>query len=193
MAYKKCVICGEVISDGESVPYKGRFAHPNCFNIAMKTLQKSKVEHLDNDTVVAKTKKNKTVRAELKLSLSEEEYQDKKEYYAYIKELLSETQLSPKIYVLTDEYIKKYNFTFKGMYLTLVYLKEIMDKELVGDIVGIIPYYYEEAKQYYISVQKINNNNNEISLSGMYKEKTIKIAPKGKKIIQLDITSIVGK
>jgi hypothetical protein len=192
MAYKKCVICGEVISDGESVPYKGRSAHTNCFNIAMKALQKSKVEHLD-DTNKTENKKSKTIRAELKLSLSEEEYQDKKEYYAYVKQLITDVQLSPKIYVLSDDYIKKYNFTFKGMYLTLVYLKEIMDKELVGDIVGIIPYYYEEAKQYYISVQKINNNNNEISLSGMYKEKTIKIAPKQKKIIQLDITSIVGK
>ena len=79
------------------------------------------------------------------------------------------------------------------MYLTLIYLNEIISKELNGDIVGIIPYYYEEAKQYYLSVELIKEGNEKVSLVKMYKEKVVKIAPKQKKIHQLDITQIGGK
>lgn len=192
MAYKKCVICGESITDGQGVPYKGRFAHPNCFNIAIKTLQTDKAERLIQKEKPEKTK-TKKANAELKMSLTEEEYQDKKQYYSYIKDLIQEDQLSAKVYVLTDEYIKKYGFTFKGLYLTLVYLKEILEKELTGDVVGILPYYYEEAKQYYTTIEKISAENKDVSFSNMYKEKIIKINPKHKRIMQIDITSIDEK
>lgn len=43
MATRKCVICNEIL-DEQGVQYKGRYAHQKCFNIAMKTLQKEKIE-----------------------------------------------------------------------------------------------------------------------------------------------------
>lgn len=193
MAYKKCLICGETIKDEQSVPYKGRSVHQHCFNIAMKTLQKDKFEKLENKIDNTSTKKIKKPKAELKDSSTEEEYQDKKTYYEYLRQLTGEEQLSAKIYVLTDNCIKNYNFTFKGMYLTLIYLHEIICKELNGDIVGIVPYYYDEAKQYNISVELIKKSNDNISLTKMYKEKIIKIEPKHKKIHQIDIAQIGGK
>ena len=45
---KKCIICNELIVDEQGVPYKGRYAHQKCFNIAIKTLQKDKSEQIDN-------------------------------------------------------------------------------------------------------------------------------------------------
>ena len=42
-ARRKCVICNEPIVDEGGVPYKGRYAHKKCFNIAIKTLQKEKI------------------------------------------------------------------------------------------------------------------------------------------------------
>ena len=37
---RKCVCCGEFIGAGEeSVPYKGRYAHIKCFQIAVKALK----------------------------------------------------------------------------------------------------------------------------------------------------------
>jgi len=45
MAKRKCVICNEWIEDEtQSIPYKGRYAHTKCFNIAMKTIKKDKDE-----------------------------------------------------------------------------------------------------------------------------------------------------
>lgn len=193
MAYKKCAICGKTIIDEQGVPYKERFVHENCFNIAIKTLHKDKVEKLEKKSDNTKTKTNKKAKVELKESLTEEEYRDKKMYYDYLRGLMIDSQLSAKAYVLSEDCIKKYDLCFKGMYLTLLYLHEIIEKELTGDIVGIIPYYYEEAKQYYLSVEKIEQENKDVMPTKMYKEKIIKITPKQKKIKQIDITQIGRK
>ena len=43
MAKRKCAICGKWIEDNnESVPYKKRYAHLNCFNVAMKVVTTEK-------------------------------------------------------------------------------------------------------------------------------------------------------
>ena len=37
MGKRKCVVCGEWIEDNtDSVPYKNRYAHKKCFEIAVK-------------------------------------------------------------------------------------------------------------------------------------------------------------
>lgn len=189
---RKCVICNENIGADEiSVPYKKRYAHQRCFNIAMKTLQKDKSEQIEK--VCEQKKSGRKPKAELKDALSEEEYVNKQKYYQYLKMLVDDNKLSAKIYVLSEDYIKRYNFTYENMYKTLVYLHEILEKELTGDIVGLIPYYYSEAMQYYSSVERIVEINKNADISQMYKEKTIIIQPKHKKIKQIDITSIGGE
>lgn len=187
---RKCVICNEPILDEPSVPYKGRYAHQRCFNVVIQTLHKDKKEKIESASKSKKTNSKKRTTAELKGSLSEEEYKEKQRYANYLKQLLNEEKLSAKIYAVTDDYIRKYKFSYEGMYKTLVYLNEIIEKELTGDIVGIIPYYYNEAKQYYASVDKIENVNKDIDISQMYHEKTIHIKPPNRKIKQLDITTI---
>lgn len=186
---RKCVCCGEYIGTEESVPYKGRYAHVKCFNIAIKALQKDKTEKLKKAEKKATSKKKP--KAELKDAVSEEEYAEKKQYYQYLRELINE-ELSAKVYALSDQYVSRYNFTFKEMYQTLIYLHDILGKDLVGDIVGMIPYYYTEAIRYYESVSLIEEKNKDIDTSTMYQEKTIFIKPKQRKTIQIDINS-VGK
>lgn len=190
---RKCVCCGEFIGAGEeSVPYKGRYAHIKCFQIAVKALKKDKDEKLAEKVKEEKKKKTSTKskpKAELKDPVSEEEYAEKKRYYQYLRDLINE-ELSAKVYALSDQYISRYNFTFKDMYQTLVYLHEILDKDLVGDIVGLIPYYYTEATKYYESISLIEERNKDINTSVMYQEKTIFIKPKQRKTIQIDINSI---
>ena len=107
-----------------------------------------------------------------------------------MRELIDGQELSAKIYALTEDYIERYKFTYESMYKTLVYLHEIIEKELTGDVVGIIPYYHSEAAQYYESIDKVAELNKDIDISKMYKEKTILIQPKKKKIKQIDIESI---
>ena len=184
MATRKCVICNEIL-DEQGVQYKGRYAHQKCFNIAMKTLQKEKNREIDK---VAE--KKKVGRKAKPKALSEDEYRKKQQYYNYLRELIDGQELSAKIYALTEDYIERYKFTYESMYKTLVYLHEIIEKELTGDVVGIIPYYHSEAAQYYESIDKVAEFNKDIDISQMYKEKTILIQPKKKKIKQIDIESI---
>ena len=190
---RKCVCCGEYIGTDEgSVPYKGRYAHNKCFQIAAKAIKKDKDEKLaEISKSKEKTKISSKPKAELKDAVSEKEYAEKKQYYQYLREL-TDNDLSAKIYTLSDQYISRYNFTFKEMYQTLVYLHDILEKDLVGDIVGLIPYYYTEAIKYYKTITEIEEKNKDIDTSTMYHEKTIFIKPKQRKSIQIDINS-VGK
>lgn len=189
MAHKKCVICNEPIIGEEGVPYKGRFAHQKCFNIAIKTLQKVKT-----DKVIEKAKKtNRKVakpKAELKEALSEEEYAKKKHYFEYLRTLVTDKKLSAKTYALTDDYLKRYGFTYDSMYQTLYYLHEIIEKDLVGDVVGLIPYYHTEAQRYFESIQRVEEVNKDVDITQMYKERVIRVQPRKRKIKQINIESI---
>ena len=189
MTTRKCVICNETL-DEQGVQYKGRYAHQKCFNIAMKTLQKDKNKEIDKVAEKKKVGRTAKPKAELKEALSEEEYRKKQQYYNYLRGLIDGQELSAKIYALTEDYIERYKFTYESMYKTLVYLHEIIEKELTGDVVGIIPYYHSEAAQYYESIDKVAELNKDIDISKMYKEKTILIQTKKKKIKQIDIESI---
>ena len=189
-ARRKCVICNELIVDEDGVPYKGRYAHKKCFNIAIKTLQKDKTEQIDKVATKKKVGRKARPQAELKEALSEEEYAKKQQYYKYLRSLIEGEELSTKVYALTEDYIKRYGFTYESMYKTLVYLHEIIEKDLTGDVIGIVPYYHTEAMQYYDAVNKVVELNEGVDISKMYKEKTIIVQPKRRKIKQIDIESI---
>ena len=188
---KKCYICNDLIPiDEQGVLVKGRYAHQKCFNIAIKTLQKDKSKQINEVAEKKKRGRKPKPQAELKEALSEEEYEKKQQYYKYLRSIIEEKELSAKVYALTEDYIKRYSFTYETMYQTLVYLHEIAEKDLTGDIVGIIPYYYSEAMQYYDSINKVLELNEGVDVSNMYKEKTIRVQPKRRKIKQIDIESI---
>jgi hypothetical protein len=185
---KKCVCCGEPIAADEvAIPYKKRYAHQRCFNASLKAIHTDKTEKLEKKDSKESIKKPK---AELKDAMSEEEYKEKKKFYQYVRQLTGEKQLPAKIYALTNDQIKKYNFTYQGMYQTLVYLNEIVKKELEGDVVYIIPYYYSEAEKYYKNIKNIEEDIEQIDISNMYQTKTIYINPKVRKTKLIDITSI---
>ena len=188
MAKRKCIICGEWIeSASQSIPYKGRWSHEKCFQLALKITKKDKDEKLAERS--KPKKKQAKPPAELKDAVSEEDYAEKKQYYQYLRTLIDD-ELSAKIYALSDQYVSRYNFTFKEMYQTLVYLHEIVEKELVGDIVGLIPFYLTEAQNYFKSIEQVEEANKDIDISKMYKEKIIRIQPKKRNIKQLDIENI---
>lgn len=190
-----CVLCGKTIDDiNDSVPYKKRYAHADCFNIAVKAVHVDKTEKLEE-----KSKENPPKRkgrqarpkAELKDSVTEEEYKQKKAYYDFLKTTL-EDNLPAKVYVLTEKYINQYSFTYEKMLQTLIYLKEILEKDFTADIVGLIPYYYETAEHHNYAVKKVEENNKDKDIGSMYHKKTIFIQPKKKERKQIDLTS-VGK
>lgn len=187
----KCALCGEYINPpSEELPYKSRYVHKTCMNASLKAIKKDKDEKLAQKTKESKSKRKQAKPpAELKDAVSEEDYAEKKQYYQYLRTLIDD-ELSAKVYALSDQYVSRYNFTFKEMYQTLVYLHEIVEKELVGEVVGLIPYYFTEAQNYFKSIEQVKEINKNIDISKMYKEKIIRIQPKKRNIKQLDIENI---
>lgn len=186
--YKKCVVCGEnILPTDIAIPYKGRYAHQKCFDEAMKTLNKVKKETLKAKTGSQRKRKPQAV---LKDGMSEEEYAKKKQYYDYLKSLINDDELSVKQFAVSEKYIEHYGFNFEGMYQTLVYCNEILHKELKGDIVGIIPYYYSDAQNFLKDVETIESKNKTVDWNKYYPLKIIKINSKKRKNKELDITSI---
>lgn len=188
-----CVLCGLTIEDNnDSVPYKKRYAHTACFRAAAKAIHVDKEEKVKKKEAEKKIKPASKPKVELKDALSDEEYVQKNLYYDYIRKTTGIAELPVKVYALTDNYIKKYEFTFQGMYATLTYMHDILEKQFGEDIVGLIPYYYTEAQAHYKTVKAIGDRNKDINTKGMYKHKTVYIDTKKKKIKQLDITTIGG-
>ena len=135
----KCKYCG-VTFDRDSVPFKQvserRYAHLAC----------------------AVAAENEKTQAE----------KDKQELEDYIKELLEEEYISPKVRKQINSYIEDYNFTYSGMKKALVYFYEIQgnDKKKANGGIGIVPYIYRTAYQYYYSLwlAKQKNEDKDISL-----------------------------
>ena len=185
---KKCCVCNKWIrNEDEMIPYKNRFVHPDCFNIAVKIVKQEKDEELAKKTEEKKEKKKKVSRpkAELKEGLSNEEYKEKEKYYSYLKKLLNTEKLTAKIYTVSERDKDRFNWTWIGMYNTLVYLNEIKEKELVGDVVGYLPYAYDEAQAFYDDVKKVEESNKDKDINNLYSERVIKITPPKRIIKQL--------
>lgn len=195
MARRKCVICGQpIVDNNDSVPYKKRYAHTSCFNSFMKMAAKEKKAEIKEKAKDRKKKaSNKKPQAELKEAMSEEEYVLKKSYYDTLRRLIGESKLDVKIYKVSEDYIKKYGFTFEGMQKALEYYFDFLEHEVDGDCIGIIPYYYDKAQSFYqecLEIEEANKNLNQNSLKDMYKVRKIKIQPKSKGALMIDISKI---
>ena len=80
--------------------------------------------------------------------------QDRQEFIAYLKSICSQ-ELNYKIVGSMLKKMMKDNpsFTYNGMQYTLWYIHNVLNINITG--VGIIPYYYDEAKRYYDKKQKM--------------------------------------
>ena len=186
---KKCVICGNLINtDEETIPYKNRTAHLKCFDNMSKL---AGTERNKRETPAKKRTQKPKATVELKEGLTEEEYQEKKSFFDYVRQLIGSSELSAKIYKVTGDYLKIYpRFTYKGMEDTLKYYFEITGHPVQGDCVGIIPYYYDEAIKYWMSVQSIAKANEEVDTETMYQTKQYQFKPRPNIRPLIDISTI---
>lgn len=128
----KCKYCG-VVFDRDKVPFKQiserRYAHLTC----------------------ALAAENEKTQAE----------KDKEDLEKYIMELLEEEYISPRVRKQMNSYVDEYNFTYSGMKKALVYFYEVKgnDKSKAKGGIGIIPYVYRDAYNYYYSLWLANQKN----------------------------------
>jgi hypothetical protein len=130
----KCLYCG-LEFDRDKLPYtqvtERRYAHKEC---AEKFQVQKSQDELDYDALAD-----------------------------YIENLFGVGFLNAKIVKQIKDYRTAYNYTYSGMLGTLVYWYEVkkapIDKVKANGGIGIIPYIYDDAKEYYNKINQANQLN----------------------------------
>lgn len=95
-----------------------------------------------------------------------------------IKEVFHIEKLTPKINMQIKKYMKEYGYSYEGIEYCVRYffiIKENSIDKAQGGI-GIVPYIYEEAKQYYLSQQAIEQKAEKLdNILNLITHKTIQI------------------
>lgn len=163
----KCVYCGESFdaSVEEFEMIGRRYAHKKCFD-----------EAGGNSPYKTKQKKELT-----------KEEQDLKDLKDYVKNLFKENYSSARITKQIKQFKEEYNYTYSGILKTLIYWYDIkmntLEKSKGG--IGIVPYIYQDALQYYYAIYLANEVNANVSFQKM-EEVTVEIeSPRAKMPIKL--------
>ena len=174
--------------------YKGRLVHPDCFRNLIKELNTNAKQKKAEKK--AKTTGTPTVKVkELKDGISEEEFAEKQSFFEEVKKILKTDTLPAKVYAMSKNYMEQYNFTWIGMKRAIEYFYVLKENEVKGDnIVGIIPYCYQDAQKFFSMIDETTEANSKIDTSKLYQEKLVKIdvASKRKKPKLFDISKIGG-
>lgn len=112
----------------------------------------------------------------------------------YIKKLLNEEYVNARVRKQIKDFKEEYGYSYSGMLKSLVYFYEVKgnSKEKANGGIGIIPFIYKDAYNYYFELftaQNKNQSKDVISYTSKIKEITIKpptvyIPPK--KLFDLD-------
>ena len=132
--YVICSVCGQRF-DRDKMPYKQTSAR--------------RYAHLDCATANENTRKQEDI--------------DKEELEKYIMTLLNEEYISPRVRKQINAFISEYKYTYSGIRKALVYFYEIKGNDIskANGGIGIVPYCYKEAFNYYYSLwlaQQRNEN-----------------------------------
>lgn len=88
------------------------------------------------------------------------------ELFNYICELYKIDTLTGMMFKQIKDFRDNYNYTNTGMYLTLKYYYETLGNEVIDNTgLGIIVYYYEQAKQHYIESKEVKKHTEEFEIN----------------------------
>lgn len=145
----KCLYCSESFNANEE-PYikvNRRYAHQHCAE-----------EHENNKS---------------------QEEKDREKLEEYIKQLLQLEYITPRIRTQIKNYLTNYNYTYSGILKALKYFYEIKGNstEKANEGIGIVPYCYQDAYNYYFSIWIAQESNREKNVEA-YKPEVIEITIK---------------
>ena len=125
-----------------------------------------------------------------------QEDKDKEALEQYIMKLFGETYINARIRKQLNTYIEEYSFTYSGILKALIYFYEIkknsIDKSNGG--IGIVPYIYKDAYNYYYSLWLAQQkNNNKVLLDYAPKVREVKIPVPERKIRKRNLFSFLDK
>lgn len=83
-----------------------------------------------------------------------QEQKDEEQFYKYVKNLFNEDYNYIATKKMAERYIKENNYTYSGMLKSLIWFYEVKHnpKSKANGSIGIIPYIYNQAKNYYYSL-----------------------------------------
>lgn len=76
-------------------------------------------------------------------------HQEAADLYSYICFLFGLKTPGPRIYTQIKTYIEKNNYTYNGIKLALKYFFEVKHNNTSIETIGIVPYVYDEAQEYF--------------------------------------------
>jgi hypothetical protein len=99
--------------------------------------------------------------AEHQEEMKSQEQKDFEQLESYTKQLFQVETLTPRFYQLVRQYVKDYQFTYKGMFQALVYFYDIKQNSVdkARGSIGIIPYCYREASDYFMLLWQARQKN----------------------------------
>lgn len=81
---------------------------------------------------------------------------------AYIMEVIGTNYVPPRIQKQINGFVQEYNYTYGGIYKTMQYALNIRHMDIRSyDSLGIVPYIYNEAREYYHRQKIIAEKNKE--------------------------------
>ena len=116
---------------------------------------------------------------------STRELTDKEKLEQYIKKLFNMDYVSPLIQKQIKNYVEDYEFTYSGILKALIYFKEVKQGTFSHEGIGIVPYVYKDARNYYYSIWLAQERNKNIQVH--------QFVPKVKEIKILSPTAKVKK
>lgn len=153
----KCVYCGQQF-DRDTTPCCAingrRYAHTDCVQQAQTKAQKDE--------------------------------QDKAALENYIKNLFDIPELPKRVQQQIKIYVRDNQYTYSGILKALIYFYEVKKNsiERANGGIGIVPYIYEESRNYYYNLWLTNQSNQQKMLDNNYipTVKVVKIPLPHKKI-----------
>ena len=179
MGYRKCLYCNEpILPDDETKQIKNRYAHVKCFELHVKSLDEGYQIQKKEKVEEKKAQKIKTPKSieDVKKGLSEQEFQEKKVLYAYLKTILEDQEIKPQHHVLINKYMNEYCYSYLTLYQILFYIFTILEKPVKGNPIGLVPYYADEALKYYEELDALEERNKDKDIRNMYERTSVKIS-----------------
>lgn len=99
-------------------------------------------------------------------------------------DLLNETYINARVRKQMNTFIEDYNYTYSGMLKALVYFYEVKgnNKAKANGGIGIIPYIYKDAYNYYYNLWMAQQSNQDKIIQDYVPKEKIVIIPLPKRI-----------
>jgi hypothetical protein len=98
----------------------------------------------------------------------------------YIMQLFNYDYVPPRAKKQINQFVQEYNYTYSGIHRSLIYFYEIKggDRDAAHDGIGIVPFIYQDAYNYYYSLWLAKQRNEDKDLSQYIpRQVEIKITP----------------